>query len=275
MEEESPCSNFTAVILAGGNSNNFSFLTDTVPKPLIKLSGKSILHHLLHNLLSSGFKDLVIVTNKQAYSQVEEHAKCCISLLNQELIAQPSVSVYPVEDQGTTDVLNGLSAYVTRDFVVVPCDLYGPFDFKAFVNEHSRSSRLCTIALLDPTHGSGSTGAKATPKGGSSASKGASSASAAATSMNVCLGGNEYEDWSYKYKVVTTINEYNSCILGLVQQIALDNGDPYELYKWHFPKNQKCVLRKNLVDLHVYAFSRLVFDVTTNESLLNSSIRVG
>ncbi|BAM39099.1 uncharacterized protein TOT_010001275 [Theileria orientalis strain Shintoku] len=254
MEEESPCSSFTAVIMAGGNSNNFSFLTDTVPKPLIKLSGKSILHHLLHNLLSAGFKELAIVTNKQAYSQVEEHAKHCVSLLNEELSVQPSVSVYPVEDQGTTDILNGLSSSVAGDFVVVPCDLYGPFDFRTFVNEHSRSARLCTIALLDPTHGAGSTGA---------------------TSMNVCLGGNDYEDWSYKYKVVTTLNEHNGRILGLVQQVALDNGDPYELYKWHFSRNQKCILRRNLVDLHVYAFSRLVFDVTSNEQLLNSSIRVG
>ena len=48
------------VILAGGRGTRISELTKNIPKPMIKISGKPILYHIMKHYSNYGFKDFII-----------------------------------------------------------------------------------------------------------------------------------------------------------------------------------------------------------------------
>jgi MurNAc alpha-1-phosphate uridylyltransferase len=49
-----------AMILAAGRGERLRPLTDTTPKPLIKVGGRSLIEHHLENLAQTGFREVVI-----------------------------------------------------------------------------------------------------------------------------------------------------------------------------------------------------------------------
>ena len=54
-----------AVILAAGFGERMGSLTDQLPKPLIPIINKPILHHLIEALVQSGFKEFIVVVGHQ------------------------------------------------------------------------------------------------------------------------------------------------------------------------------------------------------------------
>jgi len=67
-----PKLDFQGVILAGGLGTRMRPLTETIPKPMIPVSGKPFLHHQLELLRRSGFRRVLLLV---AYlgEQMEEH----------------------------------------------------------------------------------------------------------------------------------------------------------------------------------------------------------
>ena len=51
-----------AMILAAGRGERLRPLTDAMPKPLLKVAGKSLIEYHLQNLARAGFKDIIINT---------------------------------------------------------------------------------------------------------------------------------------------------------------------------------------------------------------------
>lgn len=49
-----------AMILAAGRGERMGALTDTTPKPLLKVAGKALIEHCIENLAEAGFSELVI-----------------------------------------------------------------------------------------------------------------------------------------------------------------------------------------------------------------------
>lgn len=58
----------TALLLAAGSGNRLQPLTDSIPKCLIEINGRSILERLMDNLCDNGFKRLVIVVGYLEHS---------------------------------------------------------------------------------------------------------------------------------------------------------------------------------------------------------------
>lgn len=49
-----------AMILAAGRGSRMGILTDKIPKPLLKINGKALIQYTVENLVSAGFRDIVI-----------------------------------------------------------------------------------------------------------------------------------------------------------------------------------------------------------------------
>ena len=52
----------TATILAGGLGKRLRPLTETIPKPLLKIGKTTILSIIIDNLVRNGFKKIIIAT---------------------------------------------------------------------------------------------------------------------------------------------------------------------------------------------------------------------
>ncbi len=65
----------TAVILASGNSQNLKELTDVMPKPLIRIAGRSIIKRAIDRLVDDGIEKLFIVTNSSANKIIQRLSK--------------------------------------------------------------------------------------------------------------------------------------------------------------------------------------------------------
>jgi len=63
---------FEAIILAGGRGLRLSPLTDSCPKPLLKVKGKSLLEYITDEVNFCGIDDITIVTNYLS-EQIHEH----------------------------------------------------------------------------------------------------------------------------------------------------------------------------------------------------------
>jgi len=61
-----------AVIMAGGRGERLRPLTDTVPKPLLKIGDKPIIDYNVDNLIKNGVESFFITTNYLA-NQIEQH----------------------------------------------------------------------------------------------------------------------------------------------------------------------------------------------------------
>ena len=48
------------VILAGGRGTRISELTKNIPKPMIKISGKPLLYHIMKHYANYGIKDFIV-----------------------------------------------------------------------------------------------------------------------------------------------------------------------------------------------------------------------
>src|SRR5271165_3599535 len=62
----------TAMVLAAGLGKRMQPLTDRIPKPLVKLAGRTLLDHALDRLAEAGVEDAVVNVHYRA-SQIESH----------------------------------------------------------------------------------------------------------------------------------------------------------------------------------------------------------
>ena len=61
-----------AVILAAGKGTRMKNLTESVPKPMLKVKGRPILEHILEGMKSAGIVEVCIVTGWRAET-IEEY----------------------------------------------------------------------------------------------------------------------------------------------------------------------------------------------------------
>lgn len=112
-----------AMILAAGRGERLRPLTDKIPKPLIKVAGKSLIEYHLQNLSAAGFMDIVINTAWLAdkiHQQLGNGEDYGVSI-------QYSDEGEALETAG--GIINALPLLGDEPFLVVNGDIWCDFDF--------------------------------------------------------------------------------------------------------------------------------------------------
>ncbi len=134
-----------AMILAAGRGERLKPLTDTIPKPLIKVGGKPLIEYHLNNLANAGFKDIVINT---AWLADKIHAELGDGS-NYGLTIHYSDEAKALETAG--GIINVLPLLGNEPFLVVNGDIWCDFDFSTLptLNKNMQSH---LVLVKNPEH---------------------------------------------------------------------------------------------------------------------------
>jgi MurNAc alpha-1-phosphate uridylyltransferase len=134
-----------AMILAAGRGERLRPLTDTTPKPLIKVAGKSLIEYHLQNLSAAGFREVVINTAwlaNKIHQQLGDGSNYGVSI-------QYSDEDTALETAG--GIINALPLLGKEPFLVINGDIWCDFDFSNLIELNSRS-QAHLVLVNNPEH---------------------------------------------------------------------------------------------------------------------------
>lgn len=133
-----------AMLLAAGRGERMRPLTDTTPKPLLLVNGKSLIEYQLEKLVAAGFIDIVInhaYLGEQIVQKLGNGTKYG---------AQITYSPEP-EILGTAGgIVNALPLLGFEPFLVVNSDVWTDFPFQTL--HQSKDSLAHLVLVPNPTH---------------------------------------------------------------------------------------------------------------------------
>ena len=131
-----------AVIMAGGKGMRLRPLTEKIPKPMVEIDGRPILHHLVERLSGAGIKDIYISVNYLSHV-IEEYFKDGVQLgVNITYLREN-------EELGTAGAITNLPVEKYRSVLSINGDILSDLDFLRLLEFHKMSSAdftVCTTA---------------------------------------------------------------------------------------------------------------------------------
>lgn len=134
-----------AMILAAGRGDRMRPLTDHVPKPLLRAGGRTLIEHLIVNLVRSGFDDLVI-----------NHAHLGAQIVQTLGDGSRFGAHIAYSDEGETGLETGggirhaLHRLDSDPFLVVNGDIYTEFPFETLPRSPAGLAHL--VLVPNPQH---------------------------------------------------------------------------------------------------------------------------
>ena len=135
------------MILAAGKGERMRPLTDSTPKPLLKVAGKPLIEYHLQNLVQAGFRELVINVSWLG-EQIEDHLGdgsrwgCDISW---------SREPEPLETAG--GIARALPLLGAEPFVLINGDIWIDYPLETFQHQALPVGSLAHLVLVDnPPH---------------------------------------------------------------------------------------------------------------------------
>ena len=110
------------VILCGGLGTRLGPLSDGLPKPMLPVAGRPFLEHILRQLATQGFDEVLLLVGHRA-ELIQEHFG---EGGNVGLKIQYSLEPQPL---GTGGALHLARPYITRRFLMLYGDLYRPINY--------------------------------------------------------------------------------------------------------------------------------------------------
>ena len=130
------------MVLAAGFGKRLSPLTDTLPKPLIKVGDQSLIQRNINYLIDNGFSEIIINVSHHS-DQVINHVK--------EIF--PNINIlFSIEDKplGTGGViLNALPMIGNKPFLLINSDIFHNIDIKDLPQD-TKAAHL--IGVPNPEH---------------------------------------------------------------------------------------------------------------------------
>ena len=132
------------VILAGGKGTRIAELTKKIPKPMIKISGKPIIHHIIKHYSNYGFKDFIIATGYKKNIIINFFKKKKMKGLNIKVI-----------DTGINTMTGGrlkrLEKYLKNEtFMLTYGDGLSNVNLKKLLQFHKKNKKLATLTAVRP-----------------------------------------------------------------------------------------------------------------------------
>ncbi len=137
-----------AVIQAGGKGTRISSITgDTIPKPMLEVSGYPILYHQIMNLKKSGIKDIIIIVGHLG-NIIKQYFKDGTNF---------GVNISYVDENpdfllGTAGSLYNLKDKIKDDFIFLLADVFIDVDFERMYQFHKAKNADVTLLTHPNDH---------------------------------------------------------------------------------------------------------------------------
>ena len=130
-----------AMILAAGRGSRFKELTETTPKPLIRVNGKPLIEYHLDNLQRAGFKEVVVNVSwlagkLQTYFQTQYKGSLNVIIYNEQEALETGGGVLAALADLSKD---------QSPFLVVNADVMSDFDFRDIPSSIAASAHLFLV----------------------------------------------------------------------------------------------------------------------------------
>ena len=132
------------VILAGGLGTRISELTKIIPKPMIKIIGKPIIHRIVDHFVSYGFKEFYIATGYKG-NQIKKYFQNC--KLKKDVKVK---CIFTGKDSMTGGRIKRLTKYLDKTFIATYGDGLSNVNIKNLVNFHNKKKKLVTVTAVRP-----------------------------------------------------------------------------------------------------------------------------
>ena len=132
------------VILAGGLGTRISELTKIVPKPMIKILGKPIIHRIIDHYVANGFKEFYVALGYKG-ALIKKYFKSC--KLNKDIKVE-------CIDTGKNTMTGGrikrLKKHLNKTFMVSYGDSLSSVNLKKLLAYHKKKNKLVTLTAVRP-----------------------------------------------------------------------------------------------------------------------------
>ena len=139
----------TVVLLAAGHGKRMLPLTETTPKPLLKVGELSLIEHHLQNLGTQGFINIII---NIAYlgEQIRDHLGCGNNF-------GVNITYSDESETGALETAGGIAKALTLiksdPFIVINADIWTDYSFKNLLNKTANPAYL--VLVENPEHNLG------------------------------------------------------------------------------------------------------------------------
>ncbi len=132
-----------ALVLSAGYGERLRPLTATVPKPLLQIGGRPLIHYALLMLKAAGVTDIAI--NVHYLAEQIEHSLKDGSQLGLSITYSPELTL-----MGTGGPLLALRDYFAdQPFIIANCDTIIDLDISHLITFHRKQNVLATLVLRD------------------------------------------------------------------------------------------------------------------------------
>ena len=132
------------VILAGGLGTRISEYTKTIPKPMIKICGKPIIHRIIDHYVKFGHTDFYIALGYKG-EIIKDYFK------NKKLDKKIKINLI---DTGKNTMTGGrlkrLKKFLKEPFLLTYGDGLSSINLKKLINFHNKNKKLITLTAVRP-----------------------------------------------------------------------------------------------------------------------------
>ena len=132
------------VILAGGLGTRISELTKVIPKPMIKIVGKPIIHRIVDHFISYGFKEFYIALGYKG-SLIKQYFQKCKIRKDIKINC-----VFTGKKTMTGGRIKKLDKYLDKTFIATYGDGLSSVNISKLVKFHKKKKKLVTVTAVRP-----------------------------------------------------------------------------------------------------------------------------